>query len=175
MKRSLFAAAAIALFAMLARPAAAQFAPSLVYSPPPGVSYGQFRQDDAVCQNWANQQVAGAQNQAAGQTLGGAVIGGLLGAGIGGAIGGGRGAAIGAGAGAITGGAAGAAQAQQTTAYAQQRFDALYQQCMSSRGYATSGYQSPGPPSGQAEPTGAPPPPPPPGSAPMGPNYDSGD
>ncbi|MGH6989282.1 MAG: hypothetical protein ACREFD_13170 [Stellaceae bacterium] len=171
MKRSLIAAGATAALIAFAQPAAAQFAPTVMFSPPPGGSYAQFRQDDAVCQNWANQQVAGAENQAAGQTFGGVVIGGLLGAGIGGAIGGGRGAAIGAGAGAITGGAAGAANAQQTQEYAQQRFDAAYQQCMGTRGYQPAG-GGPPPSYQEPQPMGAPPPP---GSAPMAPGSDYGD
>jgi uncharacterized protein YcfJ len=167
MKRSLLAAGATAVLLALGQTAAAQMVPSVEFTPPPGKPYSAFQEDDAVCQQWANNQVAAAENQAQGQAVGSAVIGGLLGAGIGAAIGGGRGAAIGAGTGAIAGGAEGEARAQNTQYYAQQRFDALYQQCMVGRGDPAPGYP---PAYRRAEPTGAPPPPPPAGSAPMGPD-----
>ena len=106
----------------------------------------QTAYDDATCRNWASQQASYAQaqanNQAAGSTIGGA----LLRAGIGAAIGGGRGAAIGAGAGAITGAGAGAAQAQGA---GDQAYMSYYNQCMASRRPAAApppgyGYQQPG-------------------------------
>jgi uncharacterized protein YcfJ len=101
------------------------------------------QQYDPTCQQWASQQAAAvANNQQAGSTLGGA----LLGAGIGAAIGGGRGAAIGAGA--LTGAGAGAAQAQDA---GNQAYWSYYNQCMASRsapayqpGYQP-GYQQPSP------------------------------
>jgi uncharacterized protein YcfJ len=132
----------------LAQGAAAQYAPSVPASPGPGKPFQLFQQDDYVCQQWANQQVAYSQQQASNQTVGGAVAGAVGGALLGGLLGGGKGAAIGAGAGAVTGGAVGSANAANTQYYGQQRFDGLYQQCMIGRGNAV-GYQS------------APPPPPP--------------
>ena len=151
MKRSILAAAGMAALLALTQAAAAQLMPSVAPMPPAGNACAVFQQDDAVCQQWANGQVAAAQNQATNQAVGGAVVGGLLGAGIGGLLGGGRGAAIGAGTGVIAGGAEGAAQAQQTQYYAQQRFDGLYQQCMMSRGNPMPVYQAPPPPPPPAE------------------------
>jgi uncharacterized protein YcfJ len=162
MRFALVAAAGTAVLLALAQNAAAQLYPSVPASPPPGKPYAMFQQDDAVCQQFANSQVAYAQQQAGNQVAGGAVGGAVGGALIGGILGGGRGAAIGAGAGAVAGGTAGAANAQATGYYAQQRFDATYRQCMASRGDMPL----------QAQPVyqpgfGAPPPPPPPGSAPL--------
>jgi uncharacterized protein YcfJ len=168
MRFALAAAAATALLLSLAQGAAAQMYPSVPASPPPGKPYAIFQQDDAVCRQYADQQVAYAQQQAGNQVAGGAVSGAVGGALIGGLLGGGRGAAIGAGAGAVAGGTAGATNAQATTYYAQQQYDATYRQCMASRGDMAPGYQprpayQPAPAPGYQ----APPPPPPPGSAPL--------
>ena len=126
MRFALVAATGAAALLALTQIAAAQFYPTAPASPPAGKPYEVFQQDDATCRQWANQQVAYAQQQAGNQVAGGAGAGAVGGAVIGGLLGGGRGAAIGAGAGAVTGGAAGAANAQATTYYAQQRFEGLY-------------------------------------------------
>jgi len=128
--------------ATLTQHAVAQYAPSVPASPGPGKPFQAFRQDDYVCQEWANQQVAYSQQQAGNQAVGSAVAGAVGGALLGGLLGGGKGAAIGAGAGAVTGGAAGSANAADTQYYGQQRFDGLYQQSMAGRGDAV-GYQPP--------------------------------
>jgi uncharacterized protein YcfJ len=133
--------------AALTQSAAAQYAPSVPASPGPGKPYQVFQQDDYVCQQWANQQVAYSQQQAGNQVVGGAVAGAVGGALLGGLLGGGKGAAIGAGAGAVTGGAVGSANAANTQYSGQQRFDGLYQQCMIGRGDPI-GYQAPPPPPG---------------------------
>ncbi len=52
--------------------------------------FNYFQQDDAVCQQWANQQAAYAQQQAGNQVGGGAVAGAIGGALLGGLLGGGR-------------------------------------------------------------------------------------
>jgi uncharacterized protein YcfJ len=90
--------------------------------------------DDMACRQYADQATAGLRSQAAGQTVGGTLLGAGLGAALGAAIGGGRGAAIGAASGAIVGTGAGAANAQNADAYYQQQYYAYYNQCMTNRG-----------------------------------------
>jgi uncharacterized membrane protein len=89
--------------------------------------------DDQACRQYADQQTAALRSQANSQTVGGALLGAGLGAAIGGAVGGGRGAGIGAASGAIAGTVGGAANAQNTAAYAQQHYDAFFNQCMQAR------------------------------------------
>ena len=165
MRQIIASIAGAASLVALSSGAYAQYAPTIPASPGPGKPMAYFQQDDSVCQQWANQQVAYAQSQAGNQVVGGAVAGAVGGALLGGLLGGGRGAAIGAGAGAVTGGAAGTAEAQDTAYYGQQRFDQLYQQCMVGRGNQI-GYAPP-PPSYQQ-----PPPPPPPSYRDVGPSSD---
>ncbi len=153
--------------------AAPPLAPSVAVMPGPNKPFDVFQTDQAVCRQFADQQVGGAQaaNQTGtNQALVGAGVGTLLGAGLGAALGAasgnaGAGAAIGAGAGALGGTAVGASNAQQTQYSLQQRYDIAYEQCMYSRGNQVPGY-APG--------AGAPPPPPgyaPPGYAPPPPGY----
>jgi hypothetical protein len=157
--------------------AAPPLGPTVAVMPGPNKPFDVFQTDQAVCRQFAEQQVGGAEaaNQTGtNQALIGAGVGTLLGAGLGAAVGGGRGAAIGAGAGAIGGTAVGASQAQQTGMSIQQRYDIAYQQCMYSRGNQVPGYiASPAPPAYPAPgyapppppnygPPGYPPPPPPP-------------
>jgi YmgG-like glycine-zipper protein len=149
--------------------------PSVAVMPGPNKPFDVFQTDQAVCRQFAEQQVGGAQaaqQTETNQTLIGAGVGTILGAGLGAAIGGGRGAAIGAGAGALGGTAVGASQAQATGQTIQQRYDIAYSQCMYSRGNQVPGYVQPAapayappppPPGYYAPPPGYPPPPPPPG------------
>ncbi len=140
----------------------APMGPTVAVMPGPDKPFSAFQEDQAICRQFAEQQVGGAQQAettATNQTLIGAGVGTLLGAGLGAAIGGGRGAAIGAGAGAIGGTAVGASQAQATGMSVQRRYDIAYQQCMYSRGNQVPGYVQPMPASA------APPPPPPPPSS----------
>lgn len=151
--------------------AAPPMGPTVAVMPGPNKPFDAFQNDQAICRQFADQQVGGsanAQNAQVNQTLIGAGIGTVLGAGLGAAIGGGRGAAIGAGAGALGGTAVGASQAQETGMTVQRRYDIAYSQCMYSRGNQVPGYVGsrgpdyppppPPPPSGYY-----PPPPPPPG------------
>ncbi len=94
---------------------------------------GQTSYDDQACRQYADQQTAALRAQAGSQAVGSALLGAGLGAALGGAIGGGRGAGIGAASGAIAGTGIGAANAQDTAAYAQQQYYALYSQCMQAR------------------------------------------
>jgi uncharacterized protein YcfJ len=152
MKKIILAVAILAAAPLLPTGAAAQMAPTIQVMPAANKPFPVFQQDDANCRAWADSRVAGMQQQANNQMAGNVLGGAVLGAGIGAAFGGGRGAAIGAGAGAVTGTAAGANAAAQTQAMAQQQYDNAYAQCMYSRGNQVPGYQSAAP---------MPPPPPP--------------
>jgi hypothetical protein len=147
--------------------AAPPLGPTVAVMPGPNKPFDVFQTDQAVCRQFSEQQVGGAEaaNQTGtNQALIGAGIGTLLGAGLGAAIGGGRGAAIGAGAGALGGTAVGASNAQSSEMSIQRRYDIAYQQCMYSRGNQVPGYVAPAP-------AYAVPPPPPPGYAPPPPGY----
>jgi hypothetical protein len=141
--------------------------PSVMVLPAAGKSFEQFQVEDAVCRQWAAQQVGGAPGAPATQnTAVGAAVGTAVGAGLGAAIGAasghaGAGAAIGAGTGLLTGAAAGANADQASGWNAQRRYDMAYQQCM----YA-KGNQIPGAVRGTRRPAVPPPPPPPPGYSP---------
>ncbi len=109
----------------------------------PNKPFEVFQQDQAVCQQYAQQVIGPAQQQLQNQQVGSAVIGTVLGAGLGAAIGGGRGAAIGAASGAAAGTAYGSNAAQYESMNMQQRYDMAYSQCMYSHGNQTPGFQPP--------------------------------
>jgi uncharacterized protein YcfJ len=108
--------------------------------PPPGKSFEQFQADDAICRQWAAQQIGLSPQEAANQnTVTGAVVGTVVGAGLGAAIGSvsgsaGAGAAIGAASGLLVGTASGASAGQEYGWRAQRRYDIAYQQCMYAKG-----------------------------------------
>jgi uncharacterized protein YcfJ len=162
------AVATIAAALTLSACTQAPMGPTVGVMPGPNKPFSVFQEDQAICRQFAEQQVGGAQqaeNTATTQTLIGAGVGTLLGAGLGAAIGGGRGAAIGAAAGAVGGTAVGASQAQGSTMSVQRRYDIAYEQCMYSRGNQVPGYVQPAPamsPPPPPPPSGYPPPPPPP-------------
>jgi hypothetical protein len=138
--------AAVILTPMLLLSACAStpLGPTVAVMPAPGKPFDVFQSDQALCKDFAAQQVQGGAQQANNSQVGTAVIGTLLGAGLGAAIGGGRGAAIGAGAGALGGTAVGAGPAGQAQYSLQQRYDLAYSQCMYSRGNQVPGYLPPG-------------------------------
>jgi hypothetical protein len=155
----LFGSAAVALGGCATLPTG----PNVMVLPAPGKSFEQFQAEDAVCRQWAAQQVGGAPGAPAAQnTAVGAAVGTAIGAGLGAGLGAlaghaGTGAAIGAGTG-LLGGAAVGANADQAYGWnAQRRYDVAYQQCM----YA-KGHQIPGAVRGPRQPAMPPPPPPPP-------------
>lgn len=57
--------------------------------PAPGEPFAVFEEDQAVCKQYADQQVNGRVQAANNQAVGGAVLGTALGAGLGAAVGGG--------------------------------------------------------------------------------------
>ena len=141
--------------------------PTIGVMPAPGKPFDVFQSDQALCKQYASNEVQGGAQSANNRQIGTAVLGTLLGAGLGAAIGGGRGAGIGAGAGALGGTAVGAGPAAQAQGSLQQRYNLAYSQCMYSRGNQVPGFvpagPPPPPPPGYAPPPGYPPPPPPPG------------
>jgi hypothetical protein len=141
--------------------------PTVPVMPAPGKPFDAFQNDQALCKQFASNQIQGGAQQANNRQVGTAVIGTLLGAGLGAAIGGGRGAAIGAGAGALGGTAVGTGPAAQAQYSLQQQYDLAYSQCMYTRGNQVPGFQPAGPPGYPPPPPGySPAYPPPPGYAP---------
>ncbi|HEY4072325.1 MAG TPA: glycine zipper family protein [Herbaspirillum sp.] len=125
---------------LLAGCASVPTGPQVMVMPGAGKTYDQFRQDEAVCQNYAFQATGNATraanesgvNSAAVGTVVGAAAGALIGAASGGNAG--SGAAIGAGSGLLIGGASGSNQAMAGGYGAQRRYDNVYMQCMYTKG-----------------------------------------
>ncbi len=139
--------------------------PSVMSLPGEGKSFDEFRADDAVCRQFADEQIGGVTGQQAAQksAVTSAVVGTALGAAAGAAIGSasgqmGAGAAIGAGTGLIVGSAAGSGYASGSYYAAQQRYDNAYMQCMYAKGNQIQGYRRP---ASSAPARGSSPPPPP--------------
>ncbi|MDB5728870.1 MAG: Proline-rich region [Noviherbaspirillum sp.] len=130
--------------------------PSVLVLPGSSKTFDEFRGDDLVCRQFAQQQLEGqTPNQiAANSGVSSAIVGTLLGAAAGAAFDGGRGSAAGAGAGLALGGLVGSGTAYSASYGAQQRYDFGYQQCMYAKGhrvpvaarFTSSPYPSPYPP-----------------------------
>ncbi len=150
-------AAILAPLLLLDACASQPMGPSVAVMPAPGKPFDVFQSDQALCKQFADQQVQGGAQSTNNQQVGTAIIGTLLGAGLGAAVGGGRGAAIGAGAGAVGGTAVGAGPAGRAQFSLQQRYDIAYSQCMYARGNQVPGFRPAGVP---PPPPGYPPPPP---------------
>jgi outer membrane protein OmpA-like peptidoglycan-associated protein len=132
--------------------------PSVMSLPGTGKSFDEFRADDAVCRQFANQQLGGASAQQA-------ALGAAAGAAFGSVSGNmGAGAAIGAGTGLLFGSAAGSSAAAGSYYEAQRRYDNAYLQCMYAKGNQIPGYRrtSSARRSYPPPPANYPPPPPPP-------------
>jgi uncharacterized protein YcfJ len=134
--------------------------------PGTGKSFDQFRADEAMCRQYAFDQIGGEtaaraqESSAVTSAAVGAAIGAVAGAAIGGHS---RDAAAGAGVGLVGGSLAGTSAANVSGYEAQRRYDIAYQQCMYAKGHLVPVY-------GRYTPAQAPaystPPPPPPGSPP---------
>jgi len=139
--------------------------PSVMVLPGTGMSFDQFRNDNAICQQFAFSQVGGTTANQAGMNSGvmSAIIGAALGAAAGAAFGGGSGAAIGAGSGLLAGSIVGTSTASSSMYADQQRYDAAYIQCMYAKGHQVpvSGQFSGETPQRAVMPTSDIPPPPP--------------
>jgi hypothetical protein len=156
--------------------------PSVLVLPGQGRGFEQFQVDNAVCRDFAHQQVGGrstgqALNESTART---AATTAILGAAVGAAVDGGQGAGIGAASGALLGTAVGAGVGSESAWETQRRYDNAYQQCMYAKGHqvptvSVNGHVGarayavlpPPPPGGSTSsrvpppPPGPPPPPPP--------------
>ena len=124
--------------------------PSVMSLPGEGKGFEEFRADDAVCRQFAFEQIGGVSGQQAAQNsaVTSAVVGTAIGAAAGAAIGSasgdmGAGAAIGAGTGLLFGSAAGSNYAAGSYYEAQRRYDHAYLQCMYLKGNQIPGYHRP--------------------------------
>jgi hypothetical protein len=122
--------------------------PSVMSLPGEDKSFEEFRADDAVCRQYAFEQIGGVSSQQAAQSsaVTSAVVGTALGAVAGAAIGSasgdmGSGAAIGAGTGLLFGSASGSGYAAGSYYEAQRRYDHAYMQCMYAKGNQIPGYR----------------------------------
>lgn len=102
--------------------------------PGPNKSLASFQNDQATCQQFAQQAVADQVQGANLRGLGTAALTTALGAGLGGAIGGGRGAGIGAAAGALGGAGLGTVRSSNVQMSVQAQFDNAFAACMYSLG-----------------------------------------
>jgi hypothetical protein len=130
--------------------------PTVGVMPAIGKPFDVFQGDQALCKQFASQEIQGGAQSSNNKQVGTAIVGTLLGAGLGAAIGGGRGAAIGAGAGAVGGTAVGAGPSATAQYIMQERYDLVYSQCMYARGNQVPGYLPPGAPRSAYAPTYAP-------------------
>lgn len=164
--------ALILLVILLASCASIPSGPSVMALPGSGKTFDQFREDDAYCKQYANEQAKGQTPNRASilSGLGSAAIATGLGAAAGAAFGGGSGAAIGAGSGLLVGGLMGTGTARASGNIEQQRYDMGYTQCMYGKGHHIpisgqimddSRNQPQGTPSQPPPGTSSPPPPPP--------------
>jgi len=152
-------------------------APGVMVLPGTGQSIERFREDDAVCRQFAFIQIGGksAQTAANESAVTSAAVGTAVGAVAGAAIGGNaQGAAVGAGTGLLVGSAAGSNAAIASGYGTQRQYDNAYIQCMYAKGHRVlvPGNVSYSKPVQAAEagipppPPGMPPPPPPGTSSP---------
>jgi len=145
--------------------------PSVMVLPPPGKPFELFQAEDAICRQWAAQQIGQSPQETINQnTAAGAVVGTVIGAGLCAAIGSasghaGTGAAIGAASGLLLGTAAGADSARVYGWEAQRRYDIAYMQCMYAKGNQIPGIVT------RTRSIRRMPPPPPPGSGYAPPMY----
>jgi len=122
--------------------------PSVMVLPPPTKPFEQFQAEDAVCRQWAAQQIGLSPQETVNQNVAtGAIVGTAIGAGLGAAIGSasgnaGTGAAIGAGSGLIVGTSSGANAGQVYGYEAQRRYDIKYMQCMYAKGNQIPGVRT---------------------------------
>ncbi len=114
--------------------------PSVMVLPRQGKPFEEFQADDAICRQWAAQQVGTTPGQASTESgVSSAVIGTVIGAGLGAAIGAAAGnpaigAAIGAGSGLFGGTLYGVGASQAAAGTVQWRYDTAYEQCMYAKG-----------------------------------------
>ncbi len=108
--------------------------PTAQVFPARGKPFEVFQQDQFVCKQYAESQVAGQAERANKTAIGGAVLGTVLGAGLGAAVGRGHGAAVGAASGAALGTGLGVGASNNAQGGIQYQYDNAYVQCMVSKG-----------------------------------------
>ena len=119
--------------------------PTVMVLPGSGKTFQQFQVDDAICRQWARQQIGLSPQEAVNQnTASGAAVGTVIGAGVGAALGAasgnaGTGAAFGAGTGLLIGSAEGSNAGYYYGSELQRRYDIAYQQCMYLKGNVIPG------------------------------------
>lgn len=111
--------------------------PSVMSLPGSRKNFDEFRADDAVCRQFAYEQVGGttAQKAATESAVASAAVGTAIGAGAGALMAGSSGAGVGAGVGLLTGALVGQSYAGGAYHSVQQRYDFAYQQCMYAKGH----------------------------------------
>ena len=111
--------------------------PNVTALPGSGQSFDYFRQDDAVCRDYARTQIGGknAQQVSTESAQQSAVLGTVLGAAAGAVIDGEHGAGVGAAAGLLIGTLAGLESGSYAGSKQQQRYDGAYIQCMYAKGH----------------------------------------
>jgi uncharacterized protein YcfJ len=163
MKHRRVAVVGLAMVGLLSGCAGTPQGPTTQVMPAPNKPFSAFEEDQAICKQYAQQQVQGQAEATNQRAVGGAVLGTALGAGLGAAIGGGQGAGIGAASGAVVGTGVGAGYSQNAQLSIQQQYNNAYAQCMYSKGNQVPGYQ---------QPAAYAPPPPPMSAAPPTQGYD---
>jgi hypothetical protein len=155
---------AMSAAAFLAGCAEEPYGPTIPVMPAQGKSQAEFAQDDAACQQYAHQAIAGQVDRANNDQAASTIIGTAIGAGVGAAVGNTRGAIVGGAAGAAIG--AGSGPGPYEGAGIQHRYNIAYAQCMSTHGNQVPRRHPYGPPPGYYPPPPpgyGPPPSPPPG------------
>jgi len=122
--------------------------PSVMVLPGDNKNFEEFRNDEAVCRQYALEQIGGVSGQRAAESSAvtsavvGTAVGAVAGAAIGSASGNmGSGAAIGGGTGLLFGSAAGSSYASGSYYDTQRRYDHAYLQCMYAKGNQIPGYR----------------------------------
>jgi len=173
MLRNLLRFSSFFVFLALGACATLPSGPRVRVLPGPDKTFGEFQTDDAICRQWASQQIGMSPQDTANQaTASGAVVGTAAGTVLGAVIGSasghaGEGAVIGAGSGLLLGSAQGANAGRYYGSDAQRRYDIAYEQCMYAKGDQIPGVVQRTSPARRI----APPPPPPPGMGSVPPDY----
>lgn len=117
--------------------------PTVAVFPSPSKPFEVFQDDQAICENYADHQIAGGAEAANNRAIGATVLGTALGAAVGAATGSGRGTAAGAAIGGVAGTGVGAGIASRSQYALQQRYNIAYSQCMYAKGNQVAGFSAP--------------------------------
>ena len=146
--------AAVLAAALLDGCATQPLGPTVLVMPAPNKPFEVFQADQALCKDYAQNQVRGQTEAANNTAIGSTLLGAILGAGLGAALGGGQGAGVGAAGGGLLGTAVGTDGSNQAQGSVQQQYDNAYMQCMYAKGNQVPGAPAqsypPPPPSGAA-------------------------